>query len=515
MIRNTWVPSPERPISVGWNGSRINIHDIDSLLQDASSQETIFYDRSDFPYPIERVHSSAEIVYPESEEALALKSIVQLDRTKKWEQRWINMHLEQYLKPKKKSSFNVRKATFPNTYLIADDETGSKFILWAVEESARLLILNNAKLSTAGKGYEIRPPATYSASSESQLAGLMRTTALAADLAKGFEEDKPKKIRRAALKRKYEVGQERRTANIKSPSKRTSEVKSKESDDNKRAKENSVDEFKPEEAITLSDIGGLDHVKKALQEVATSFKNPDVMKKWGAKRPQGILLYGEPGTGKTMLARALANEFEADMWALQSSDIYEKWVGTSEQRIKDIFDKVRQLKKPTVLFFDEFDTIVGTSDEASFGGAANTRNAVAGIFKQEMNTAAIDNPNVLIVAATNNLDSIDPSLVRSGRFDYKIYVPMPDESARQEIVINVISKAMLGNEEEGFKVFGDNLNVNKLAKQTEGFSGADITEIFRRLSLSRAMKEAQSGKEQPPITQVEIENAIQDFRTGG
>src|SRR5581483_1950264 len=97
-------------------------------------------------------------------------------------------------------------------------------------------------------------------------------------------------------------------------------------------------------------------------------------------------------------------------------------------------------QRPLVVFFDEFESIVGIANNPSPGGADNARNAVAGIFKQELNTLAKQNQQVLLVAATNDLDRVDPSLVRSGRFDYRIYVPMPDQAARQEIVVNIISK---------------------------------------------------------------------------
>jgi len=357
----------------------------------------------------------------------------------------------------------------------------------------------------------------------------MRATALVADFVNAFYQVKDSynsKIRGIPLNREYVIGKERRALVRPQVARKiggasldritpspTPPPPSQEAP--AWNEEHGIEKFSPEEAITLSDIGGLERVKKMLRDIATSFKHPEVMEKWGAKRPQGVLLYGEPGTGKTMLAQALANEIGAEMWALQSTDIYEKWLGNSEQRIKEIFNRARQPGKPLVLFFDEFESMVGITDEPSSGGADNARNAVAGIFKQEMNTLTKENPNVLVVAATNDLDKIDPSLIRSGRFDYKIYVPMPDQEARQDIVVSVISKAMLGNEEGEFKVFADDLHVGEIASQTDGFSGADITEIFRRLSLGRAMEEARTGQEQSPITQAEIEQAIQDFRTGG
>ncbi len=478
---------------------------------------------------------TAEVVQPEGEEALALESTIQLDRIQQWNSKWLNHRFQSYLAPQdqyssnyqKRPPFHIRNVTFGNSFLMADEETGNKFVLWLQHETGKIIITNEATLTGGENKLEIHPPAIHSTSTENQVKSLMRATALVADFINAFQVEDPYSNKTAgiSLKREYVIGQERRTVTRRVAKKiggtglkhTTSDLDRPSHDPDSPAwdEEHGIEKFKPEEAVTLSDIGGLERVKKMLQDVATSFKHPETMEKWGAKRPQGVLLYGEPGTGKTMLAQALANEIGAEMWALQSTDIYEKWLGNSEQRIKEIFNQVRRANKPTILFFDEFESMVGITDEPSSGGADNARNAVAGIFKQEMNTLAKENPNVLIVAATNNLERIDPSLIRSGRFDYKIYVPMPDQDARQEIVINVISKAMLGNEEGAFKVFGDDLNVGELATQTDGFSGADITEIFRRLSLARAMEEARSGQEQPPITQAEIEQAIQDFRTGG
>jgi len=265
--------------------------------------------------------------------------------------------------------------------------------------------------------------------------------------------------------------------------------------------------------VTLDEIGGLSDVKSRLREIATSFKETETMVKWGAERPQGILLYGEPGTGKNMLVEALANEIEATIWSIQSSDIYNKWLGDSEQRIKDIFQRARSIKVPTILLFDEFDSIIGITEEVGPGGGSQARNAVAGIFKQEMNTLADENPNVLVVAITNHLDRIDDALTRSGRFDHRIYVPMPDERARSQIASNIIGRVILASETSGFSPYGGDINTDEIAQASEGMSGADIAEVFRRIALQKAMQEARNGSTEP-IGQFDILKTIQDFRTG-
>jgi transitional endoplasmic reticulum ATPase len=211
-----------------------------------------------------------------------------------------------------------------------------------------------------------------------------------------------------------------------------------------------------------------------------------------------------------MLAEALANEIGADLRKIQGSDIYTKWIGGSEANIKTIFNEARNTKRPLILFFDEMDAILSLTNEPDNPGS-NVRNDVTGIFKQEMNNLALENPNVLVIAATNSIDRIDESIIRSGRFDFKIFVPMPDEAARRAIMVNIISKTITDKEQAEFKIFADDLSVINLAEQSNGFSGADIAEIFRRLALARAMAESRTGKSQPPISQDEIELAIKSF----
>ena len=265
----------------------------------------------------------------------------------------------------------------------------------------------------------------------------------------------------------------------------------------------------PISGLKLDDIGGLESQRETLKQIALSYNHPDVMEKWGAKRPGGIMLHGPAGTGKTMLVHALANEIGAEIEEIQSSDIYHKWVGDSEARIKEIFTQARRHEGRLILFFDEIDAIIGITDGDSGGGAV--RNNVAGLFKQEMNSLYVDNPDVLIAAATNDLDRIDPTIRRSGRFDYVLQVPLPNEAARIQIIANKMDAAMRANERDDFRMYADDVNVPRFAELMDGYSGADIAEILRRLSFAKALEEARTGNA-TPITQADIEQAIIRFK---
>jgi AAA+ superfamily predicted ATPase len=267
-----------------------------------------------------------------------------------------------------------------------------------------------------------------------------------------------------------------------------------------------------DEAVSLEDIGGLAVIKDQLRDIALSFRRADIMAKWGATRPQGILFYGESGGGKTMLAHALAHEIGASVWSIQSSDIYKRWHSQSEQKMKDLFDKARAVEEPTVLLFDEIDSIISISDHPS--GSDIARNAVAGIFKQELNTLAQTNPNVLVIGTTNRPDSIDPAIIRSGRFNHRIYVPMPDEIGRAQIASGIVGKAISKSEGTDFNPYADDINTIEIAHKTDGMSGADVAEIFRRITMQHAIQEARTGSV-VPISQRDIIATISAFRTNG
>jgi transitional endoplasmic reticulum ATPase len=264
------------------------------------------------------------------------------------------------------------------------------------------------------------------------------------------------------------------------------------------------------QTVTLDQVGGLADVVAELRQIAVSFRHPDAMARWGARRPQGLLMYGPPGTGKTMLSRALANEIGADFREIRTPEILDKWLGGSERNIKQIFRDARRYRVPTLMLFDEFDSII--SYAGSGGDAASQAiNAVAGIFKQEMNDLIEANPNVIVVATTNFPHRVDDSLIRSGRFDVKISVPKPDDVSRAEIFRKMIAQLRSVHESPGFIMFADDLDLAELGRISHGLTGADIKEILRRVQLSKAMQDARTGGMVSPISQEELKASVQDL----
>ncbi|WP_433287485.1 ATP-binding protein [Micromonospora sp. CA-244673] len=266
-------------------------------------------------------------------------------------------------------------------------------------------------------------------------------------------------------------------------------------------------------AVTLDQVGGLAEVVARFREVAVSFRHPQAMARWGARRPQGILLYGPPGTGKTMLARALANEIDADFVEIRTPEILDKFLGGSERNIKRIFREARRYRRPTVMLFDEFDSIISYAG-AGGDAASQAVNAVAGIFKQEMNTLFEENPDVIVVATTNFPQRVDASLTRSGRFDLKIAIPAPDETGRAEILAKMIRELIDRHERPGFRMFGADVDPAALAAATPGLTGADLREVLRRVQLAKALREATEGAPPAPISQDDLREAVAGLRRG-
>jgi transitional endoplasmic reticulum ATPase len=264
------------------------------------------------------------------------------------------------------------------------------------------------------------------------------------------------------------------------------------------------------QTVTLDMVGGLAEIVGELRQIAVSFRHPEAMARWGARRPQGVLMYGPPGTGKTMLSRALANEIGADFREIRTPEILDKWLGGSERNIKQIFRDARRYRVPTLILFDEFDSII--SYAGSGGDAASQAiNAVAGIFKQEMNDLIEANPNVIVVATTNFPHRVDDSLIRSGRFDVKLSVPKPDETSRAEIFRKMIRALIAAHEAPGFQMFADDLDLGELGRVSHGMTGADIKEVLRRVQLTKAMQDARTGGKVDPISQAELVASVRDL----
>ena len=222
--------------------------------------------------------------------------------------------------------------------------------------------------------------------------------------------------------------------------------------------------------VTWDDVGGLDEAKQELKEaVEWPLKYPDKFKEFGVRPPKGTLLYGIPGTGKTMLAKAVANESEANFIAIKGPELLSKWVGESEKGVREVFRKARQTA-PTVIFFDEIDSIA-SSRGAEAGDSGVTKRVVNQLLTEIDGLEELE--DVAIIAATNRPDIIDPGLMRPGRFDRHIKVDAPNEDARLAI-FKVHTKDM---------PLAKDVKLKKLAKNTEGYVGADIEAVCREAAM--------------------------------
>ncbi len=219
--------------------------------------------------------------------------------------------------------------------------------------------------------------------------------------------------------------------------------------------------------VRWEDIGGLEGVKQLLREaVELPLKNPDAFRRLGITPPKGILLYGPPGTGKTMLAKAVATESQANFIAAKGSDLLSKWYGESEQRIAEVFRKARQVA-PAVIFLDELDSLAPRRGSAM--GEPHVTERIVNQLLSELDGLE-ELRGVVVIGATNRPDIIDPALLRPGRFDELIYVPVPDYKARLEI-FKVHTREM---------PLAEDVDLELLARRTEGYSGADIAEVCRK-----------------------------------
>ena len=247
--------------------------------------------------------------------------------------------------------------------------------------------------------------------------------------------------------------------------------------------------------VKWNDIGGLKEAKDKLRElVELPLMRPDLYKAAGIKSSKGILLYGPPGTGKTLLAKAVANESNANFISVKGPELISKWVGESEKHVREIFKKAKQVA-PAIIFFDEFDSI-SKSRGSGFGNDSSEK--VVNQLLTELDGVE-ELENVIVIAATNRRDLIDPALLRPGRIDAQVELPMPDEETRKEI-FKVHMKDM--PVEKG-------ISVEEMAKRSDGYTGADIEAVVRFAGINSIKKNYKiKNSKELVVTKEDFENAF-------
>lgn len=226
-------------------------------------------------------------------------------------------------------------------------------------------------------------------------------------------------------------------------------------------------------SFRFSDVAGADEEKAELQEVVEFLRNPKKFTELGAKIPKGVLLVGNPGTGKTLLAKAVAGESNVPFFSISGSDFVEMFVGVGASRVRDLFDQAKK-HSPCIVFIDEIDA-VGRQRGAGLGGGNDEREQTLNQLLVEMDGFET-NEGIIILAATNRADVLDPALLRPGRFDRQIYVNMPDVKGREEII-----KIHARN-----KPIDDEVDFKRLARLTSGFAGADIANLLNEAAILAA-----------------------------
>ncbi|SHM68608.1 cell division protease FtsH [Caldanaerovirga acetigignens] len=241
--------------------------------------------------------------------------------------------------------------------------------------------------------------------------------------------------------------------------------------------------------VTFKDVAGVDEAKEELQEVVEFLKNPKKFIELGARIPKGVLLVGPPGTGKTLLARAVAGEAGVPFFSISGSDFVEMFVGVGAARVRDLFEQAKK-NAPCIVFIDEIDA-VGRQRGAGLGGGHDEREQTLNQLLVEMDGFTI-NEGIIIIAATNRPDILDPALLRPGRFDRQIVVDRPDVKGREEIL-----KVHARN-----KPLAEDVDLGVLARRTPGFTGADLENLMNEAALLAARRNKKK------ITMEELEEAI-------
>ncbi|MFZ5642713.1 MAG: ATP-dependent zinc metalloprotease FtsH [Bacillota bacterium] len=247
--------------------------------------------------------------------------------------------------------------------------------------------------------------------------------------------------------------------------------------------------------VTFADVAGADEVKEELAEIVEFLKNPKKFNELGAKIPKGVLLFGSPGTGKTLLARAVAGEAGVPFFTISGSDFVEMFVGVGASRVRDLFEQAKK-NAPCIVFIDEIDA-VGRQRGAGLGGGHDEREQTLNQLLVEMDGFA-PNEGIIIIAATNRPDILDPALLRPGRFDRQVVVDVPDLTGRKEILkVHVRGKPL-----------AKDVDLEVLARRTPGFTGADLANMVNEAALLAARFEKNE------IGMAELESSIERVIAG-
>jgi transitional endoplasmic reticulum ATPase len=260
--------------------------------------------------------------------------------------------------------------------------------------------------------------------------------------------------------------------------------------------------------VKWMDIGGLGEVKEELQEaIEWPLKYPEIFAYMNTAPPKGVLLYGPPGTGKTMLAKAVANESEANFISIKGPEVLSKWVGESERAVREVFRKARQAA-PTIIFFDELDSITPVRG-TGLGSSQVTERVISQILTELDGLEELK--DVVVIGATNRLDIVDPALLRPGRFDKLLKVPVPDVDARKEILQIHLDKKPLAND----------VKIDQLAEKTEGYTGADLAAlanttamlvIKEHITKSKTLEKAKENLKDLKITMKDFEKVLEKMK---
>ena len=238
--------------------------------------------------------------------------------------------------------------------------------------------------------------------------------------------------------------------------------------------------------VTFDDVAGIEEAKDEVKEIVEFLRNPKKFQRLGGRIPRGVLLVGDPGTGKTMLAKAIAGEAEVPFFSISGSDFVEMFVGVGASRVRDLFKQAKD-NSPCIIFLDEIDAVGRRRGSGFSSGGHDEREQTLNAILVEMDGFET-NDQVIVCAATNRVDVLDPALTRPGRFDRQVYVPLPDVKGRFEILKVHARKIKLG----------PNVDFLRLARATPGFSGADLAAIINESALAATMS-AKEGVEQDDL----------------